>query len=99
MDQGSHRIFPVYVRGWENFPSGRRYERITRLEKSRQVSVSRVTDANGFAEYSLTVVDEPPADDSFVEFTTGRYGFGPTTPAQFDELHAELGRLSADCRK
>jgi len=99
MDHGGHRIFPIHVRGWENFPSGRRYERITRLEESRQVSISKVTDAKGFAEYSLTITTERPSDDSFVEFTTERYGFGPTTPIQFDELHAELVQLSVDCRK
>jgi hypothetical protein len=99
MDQGTRRIFPAYVRGWETFPSGGRYERITRLEEGRQVSISRATDANGFAEYALTVTNEPPADDSFVEFTTTHYGFGPVASAQFDELHAELVRLSADCQQ
>ncbi len=92
-------IFPVYVRSWENYPSGRRYERVTRLEKDHQMSVTRITDANGFAEYSLTTKNEPVSDDSFVEFTTLSFGDGRSSPSCFDALHAELVRLSADCRK
>src|SRR5260221_14226313 len=91
--------YPVYVRGWENYPSGRRYERITRLEKGRQVSVTKITDANGFVEYSLTTRDEAGSDDVFAAFETQSFGYGRSTPSHFKALATELIRLSAACRK
>ena len=95
----TERDFPAYVRGWENYPSGRKYERVTRLEKGRQVSVTRFTDANGFAEYSVATRNESLPEDSFVEFATATFGYGSSTSSYFDALHGELIRFSADCRR
>ena len=96
----AERVFPAYFRSWERYPLGRQYERVTRLEKDgHQVSVTKVTDANGSAEYSLTTKVESDSGDSFVKFVTPTFSCGPSTPSNFDALHAELVALCASSRK
>jgi hypothetical protein len=93
MDQ-SGGDFPSYYRDWENYPSGRRFERVTRLEKKgRHFSVTKVTDPDGLVEYSLTIKYQPVAGPSFVEFATATFGRTPCGRAVFDAMQAEMMAL------
>jgi hypothetical protein len=87
------KVYPLYMRDWENYPSGQRRERVTRLEKGRQVSITKITDPAGLAEYSLTTTNEPMADVG-EEFETASFGYVRASVSQFDELIAELAYQS-----
>jgi hypothetical protein len=83
-------MFPTFMRNWENYPSGRTYERITRFDsKGSQVSIARIA-AGGLVEYILSTQIETDDHNPFVEFSGPHFGRLGCGRAEFDALRAQM---------
>ena len=99
MAQGcGDNVFPAYFQQWENYPSGRRCEQVTKLEKvGRQLSIVKITGPGDVVEYTVTAKSELVSEPSLVEFAGASFGRARCTEAAFVAMHAEMAALCATC--
>lgn len=94
---GSRRVGASYWRDWEEYPSGRQFERVTMVQPDGwQFSITRVRDPDGSVEYLVSAKPTNKPGD-VIEFSGDTFGRAICAPAEFDSMHAEMMALCARC--
>jgi hypothetical protein len=88
-----HEAATVFIRDGENYPSGRRYQRVTRIHGQRQVSISLAVDPDGSQELTLSEAAQVSEQLPPIEYGEERLGRRIGGADDFSALRKALADL------